>query len=226
MLSLATSPRALTPTPSSNFGLLDDDDVDQAADESDSRRDDVDTWQPDGELHRQVPGIERQANAEDTGEQFESAEKTLRELLIESNRIKEMVSEAEMRARSWLQTKTTPLADDSQQSLDGTEDASEDSGGQTEAEIVTRDESERRLEVKDTSESNEQREDNETQPKDEIRFRQRPAGLTMAPSSESASNHNTLKVKASCGSPLRTVPSYKDLYNEELIETNRRCYMQ
>ena len=41
----------------------------------------------------------------------ESAEDTLRVLLIESDRIKEMVSEAESRARSWLQAKSQVLCD-------------------------------------------------------------------------------------------------------------------
>ena len=67
------------------------------------------------------------------------------------------------------------------------------------------------------------------------RFRQRPHeirdGVPSGELTESSVNEDDRgdeeQVKTpTAASPLRKTPSYVDLYNEELIENNRRCYMQ
>jgi len=203
MTSLATSPRALTPTQSSTFGFLIDE-AEHATDEADDDNN-GDTWRMDDQL--EVPPSERMVNNGDplVG-QFVSAEQTLRELLMESNRIKEMVSEAEMKARSWLQTKTVALVD-----LEDTADVYE-SGGSDRPTSKNLEETVGEL----ADSGDEQNNDIRT-----VRFRQRPAAITVSPSGESIQEQ-----KPKLASPLKTVPSYVDLYNEELIETNKRCYMQ
>lgn len=195
VLSLATSPRALTPTPGSAFELLDDE---QPPD---------DTWTTTDD-NTVAPPSELDNNNQSTGH-TESAEETLRELLVESNKIKEMVSEAETRARSWLQTKTTPLVDYTQQSVDGSEDGS----CRTEDDVD-------HLSGTDNKVAAQLNDDQQTET---IRFRQRPASICMAPST---GNDEVQQLKPTSSSPLRTAPSYVELYNEELIENNKRCYMQ
>lgn len=198
MLSLPTSPRVLTPTASSTFELLDND-VEHTTDEIDSNVDGADFWHEP---------IELEANA---SPQFDSAEQTLRELLVESNRIKEMVSEAELRARSWLQTKTTPL----EELADGTahNESSE-------------------IEEASASDGNTEEAVSDNRNGENIRFRQRPvSNLKLVPSDEPTEDIGNQQQQhqpamLACPSPLRTVPSYDDLYNEELIENNKLCYMQ
>lgn len=158
---------------------------------------------------------------------FPSAEDTLKVLLAESERIKELVSEAETKARIRLESRTRIPVSSTKVQLQVTE-AGHDDGFPLNFDLEA--------EARKVSESlrsgarSSFDEDEEFQmlekafsahaiDKDQVDQSSKTKGLESNP----ATSLQTLEVPSS---PLRKMPSYIDLYDEELIDSNKVCYMQ
>lgn len=172
---------------------------------------------------------------------FPSAEDTLKVLLAESERIKELVSEAETKARKRLEAKSTLFAKkepvlERTIAVEISKLLEINNGAQDEDNTGCLTAMDLETEAKKVSDSLRRGGQFSFDEDEEFQILEKACDIetfeNISQSDQlgklysSAKPNLAISLQAPCSRPLRKIPSYIDLYDEELIDTNKVCYMQ